>query len=94
MKVAGLENCEHFYKSILAENGELDSEKIKGEVVRVAVELVNGDEKIKAILLECSDLPPYAFDIQEAVNLPVFDFTTMINYVFSALIRRRFKGFM
>ena len=30
---------------------------------------------------------------QEALGLPVFDFTTMINYVYSGLVRRRFEGF-
>lgn len=44
--------------------------------------------------LECSDLPPYAAAVQGAVNLPVFDFTTMINYIHSSLVRMPFKGFM
>jgi hypothetical protein len=39
-------------------------------------------------------LAPYAAAVQETVNLPVFDFITMINYVFSAVVRRRYRGFM
>ena len=72
----------------------LDPEKIEPEVVGAAQYLVGENEGVKAILLECSDLPPYAAAVQEAVHLPVFDFVTMINYVFSALVRRRFDGFM
>jgi hypothetical protein len=56
--------------------------------------MVETHPDIGAIVLECSDLPPYAAAVQAAVNLPVFDFITMIQYVHSALVRRPFQGFM
>jgi len=58
----------------------------------VTQRLVQENEDIKAILFECTDLPPYAAAVQEVVGLPVFDFSTLVNYVFSALVRRRFDG--
>jgi hypothetical protein len=94
LKVVGMQDQKFFYDAIFAESGSLDFEKVQEEVVGIASGLVQGDDKIKAILLECSDLPPYAAAVQEAVGLPVFDFTTMIHYVFSALVRRPFVGFM
>lgn len=39
------------------------------EVVQGALELVNENENVGAILLECSDMPPYAADIQAATQL-------------------------
>jgi Asp/Glu/hydantoin racemase len=63
-------------------------------VVGVARRLVAEDDQVQAILLECSNLPPYAAAVQAAVNLPVYDFITMINYVFSAVVRRRFVGWV
>jgi hypothetical protein len=92
--IAGMEDQKHFYDAIHAEKGELDFEKVEEEVVEVARALVEEDQKTRAILFECTDLPPYAAAVQEAVGLPVFDFTTMINYVFSALVRNRFEGFV
>jgi hypothetical protein len=94
IKVAGMEDQKNFYDAILAEKGELNFEAVQKEVVQVAKKLVSEDDRIRAILLECSDLPPYAAAVQEAVNLPVFDFTTMINYVFSGLVRKPFEGFI
>ncbi len=94
IKVVGMEKQQHFYEQIHVQTGELDLENIEREVVEKALELMEGEDKIGAILLECTDLPPYAAAVQEAVNLPTFDVTTMINYVFSALIRRRFDGFV
>jgi hypothetical protein len=92
VKITGMEDQPNFYNAILAEKGTLDFEKAEQEVVGVAKRLVEGDDKVKAILLECSNLPPYAAAVQEAVNLPVYDFITMINYVFSAVVRKGFDG--
>jgi hypothetical protein len=49
------------------------------------------ESAVGAILLECSLLPPYAAALQAAVGVPVFDYVTMINYVFSAVVRQPFK---
>ncbi len=92
LAIAGLEDQPHFYDAIHAEKGYLDFEKVEQEVVRATQRLVTENEGVKAILFECTDLPPYAAAVQEAVGLPVFDFSTLVNYVFSALVRRRFDG--
>ena len=53
-------------------------------MLQAASEIINDNPEIGAILLECSDLPPYAADIQNIVHKPVFDFITMINWVHMA----------
>ncbi|MBF0232406.1 MAG: aspartate/glutamate racemase family protein [Desulfamplus sp.] len=92
--VAGMEDQEEFRDAILKEKGTLDSLKIQDELVEVAVSLLQQNPDIGSILLECSDLPPYAHAVQTAIGLPVFDFFTMINYVHTALVRKPFHGFM
>jgi len=92
--IAGMESQPEFKSAILEEKGTLDSVKIEKEVVGVAQQLAQDNTDLGSILLECSDLPPYAAAIQDAVNLPVFDFTTMINYIHSSLVRMPFKGYM
>jgi len=47
---------------------------------------------IGAVLLECSDLPPYSADIQQACGLPVFDFITLINWAHHAVAQRPYYG--
>ncbi|MGD8740176.1 MAG: aspartate/glutamate racemase family protein [Desulfobacterales bacterium] len=93
LAIAGMEDQKHFYDAIHAEVGELDFDAVEAEVVGVTQDLIAREENIKAILFECTDLPPYAAATQQAVGLPVFDFTTMINYVYSGLVRKRFEGF-
>ena len=58
----------------------------------VARRMVDKDPSIRAILLECSLLPPYGAAVQAAVNLPVFDYITMIKFVFSAVVKKRYRG--
>jgi len=94
LRVGGMEDQKEFREAILEEKGTLDSDLIEREVVGVAKKLVTDNPDIGALVLECSDLPPYAHAIQKEVNLPIFDFTTMIRYVHTALVRKEFQGFM
>jgi hypothetical protein len=48
--------------------------------------------EVGAILLECSDLPPYAWAIQKASGLPVYDFITLINWVEQAVVQKPYYG--
>ena len=92
--VAGMEDQPAFHAAIHAEVGKLDFDAIETEVVAVAESLIEKNPSVRALLIECTDLPPYAAAVQEATGLPVFDYSTLINYVFSAVVRTRFEGYM
>ncbi|MEW5724417.1 MAG: aspartate/glutamate racemase family protein [Thermodesulfobacteriota bacterium] len=92
--VAGMEGQKEFREAILEEKGTLDSDRIEREAVQVASDLVARHPETGGILLECSDLPPYAHAIQAITKRPVFDFVTMIEYVHRTLIRAPYTGFM
>ena len=94
LAIKGMEDQQEFREAILEEKGTLDSERIEKEVIYVSKELIAANPDIGAFLLECSDLPPYAHAIQQEVNLPIFDFVTMIEYVHAALVRKEIHGFM
>jgi len=94
LEISGLENCSNFRIAFIEEKGELDSNAVEEEVIAVALEMVQNIPEIKLLLLECSVLPPYAAAIQKATGLPVFDYVTMINYVYSVVHRQYFTGFM
>ena len=91
MVVAGMENCPAFRSAVIEESGELDSALVEQEIVGVAGRLKQEHPDIGAIFLECSDMPPYAAAIQAALHLPVFDFVTMINFMYAALTRAPFE---
>jgi Asp/Glu/hydantoin racemase len=92
--IRGMEGQAAFCSAIMQEEGTLDSDAVEREVVAVARDLVETNPDVEALLLECSSLPPYGAAVQEALHLPVFDFITMINYVYSALARGPYQGTM
>lgn len=94
LRIAGLENRSHFYGFGIQETGCLDVDAVRAEVVETAEKLVADHPGIRALLLECSLLPPYARAVQAAVNLPVFDYVTMIKYVFTAVVQKSYQGFI
>ena len=85
---------EEEFSAIVEGRGSFDNEKLRKEVVQKAIELVKSDPHIAAILLECSDLPPYAYDIQKAVQLPVYDYISLIRWVHFANSQRPYVGFI
>ena len=92
--IAGMQDQPTFWSGIMREEGTLDTDVVEREVVGVARDLVHANPDIGALLLECSDLPPYAAAVQEVVRLPVFDFVSMVNYVYSAIVKARYQGTM
>jgi len=91
--IIGMEEKPYFRAPMVDEKDTLDSDKIEKEVVEKATELVASSPEISSILLECSNLPPYAHAVQKATGRPVFDFTTLINLFYQASFRKPFEGF-
>lgn len=94
MVIYGMEDKEEFRTSILEEKGTLDSGKIEEEVTEKAAQMIAEHPEIAAILLECSDLPPYAHAVHRVTGRPIFDFITMIRHVHSALVPQKYVGCM
>ncbi|MEH6946983.1 aspartate/glutamate racemase family protein [Bacillus sp. JJ634] len=82
------------FSAIIENRGTFDNEKVRNEVVTATINLVNDNPDIAAILLECSDLPPYAADIQRHVKLPTYDFITLINWIHHATSQKPYHGFI
>jgi len=60
-------------------------ETARQEHVTVARRLVEAHPEIGAIVLECTNMPPYRADVQAATGLPVFDITTLVRMVHDAV---------
>ena len=82
------------FSSISNGAGSFDNKKLCDEIVEKAVEITTKYPEIGAILLECSDLPPYAFAIQQAVQLPVYDFITLIRWAHYGNSQNPYYGFI
>ena len=92
--IKGLENEEEFTNFMLYNKLEMDVDKARAENVKVAKELIKENPDVGAIVLECTNMPPYAKDIQEAVQLPVFDIFTLTDMVYNSLVKKEIVGYM
>ncbi len=88
----GLEDKTEFRRTVLDECGTLDVDAVEREVVEAALEVQAEHPEIGAVLLECSDLPPYSAAVQAATGLPVFDWIGFINYVHQAVDAKPYTG--
>ena len=55
------------------------------DVVEAARRLVARWPAVREIVLECTNMPPYAADIQRETGLPVFDIVSLVTMVHTAL---------
>jgi hypothetical protein len=61
-------------------------------MIRLAQKLVAQEPTVGAIVLECTNMPPFAAAVQRAVNLPIFDIVTLINMLHESVTRRPYAG--
>jgi Asp/Glu/hydantoin racemase len=85
LAVAGLEGEKEFTRVLLGDELELDVDLAREEHERVARRLVNEHPDVGALVLECTNMPPYAADVQRATGLPVFDVLSLVHLVHDAL---------
>jgi aspartate/glutamate racemase len=83
--VAGMETEKEFTRVLLDDQMELDVEAARQEHLTVVRRMVKAHSEIGAIVLECTNMPPYRADIQAATGLPVFDITTLVRMVHDAV---------
>jgi len=90
--VMGCENGLEFSSAIMANTGVYNPLKVEQEIVAVAKQMLQDNKDIGAILLECTELSPHAVAVQNAVRMPVWDYTTLTKWIYSGCVRRPFVG--
>jgi Asp/Glu/hydantoin racemase len=83
--VSGMETEKEFTRVLLDDQLELDVDAARQEHLTVARRMLKAHPEIGAIVLECTNMPPYRADIQAATGLPVFDITTLVRMVHDAV---------
>ena len=92
IRIAGMEDQQEFREVMLeGRRAELDVARLREEVLSVAGRLAD-DPTLGAVLLECTDLVPFASEVQRLLGVPVFDIVTLTNYVHAALSRQPYSS--
>jgi hypothetical protein len=89
IRLAGMEEQPEFREVMLeGRRPELDVDRLRREALGRAEQLVADDPAVGALLLECTDLVPFAHAMQARTGLPVFDVVTLTGMVHASLARR------
>jgi hypothetical protein len=69
---------------VIFKGGKVPVEVVTPGIVKMCKDTLNKIPSIRAIILECTELPPYADAIRQATGLPVWDAITNADFFISA----------
>ncbi len=89
--IIGTEGGREFFRMLIrAAATDMDVEAAEADILEAGRALVSAHPGIGAVVLECTNMPPYAAALQEALGLPVYDIYSMIAWFQAGLRPRRF----
>lgn len=88
--VGSTEGGREFTNAVLNDHLEMDVAAARQDNVDAARDLVAKHPDIGALILECTNMSPFAADIREATGLPVFSILTLVQWFQAGLVPRRF----
>lgn len=82
--IEGLEASDQWSKIFSSPDKEVNIARIESDVVEIACSMMERLD-IGAFVLECTDIPPFSKAIRKATGRPVFDFGTLMKFVYLAI---------
>jgi Asp/Glu/hydantoin racemase len=89
--VGTTEGLSHFTQAILGDALELDVAAARADNVEAALALVAAYPDVGALVLECTNMTPYAADIQAATGMPVFSMGNFVSWFQASLAPPRYE---
>ncbi|MEE9428535.1 MAG: aspartate/glutamate racemase family protein [Paracoccaceae bacterium] len=89
--IAGTDEGRAFTHGILDDQPSIDFAACRLDLLDAAKELVTEHDSIGAIVLECTNMTPYAADIRKLTGLPVFSIYSFVRWFHQGLVPDRFR---
>lgn len=86
--IEGVEPHGEFATRLLNDEPALDLARAEAELVGAAARLAHRHPEVGAIVLECTNMPPYAGAVARATGRPVYDVVTLLEWVWRGVARR------
>ena len=67
-------------------------EKAEQEFLTVGREFFRSTPNMGAMVLECTGFPPFARALQREIDIPIFSYSTLLDYAYSVAVHRDFYG--
>lgn len=85
------EGGSEFTRVILGNELQLDVAQARRDNVQAALAMQRDHPELGAIVLECTNMSPYAADIRQATGLPVFSIVDLVCWFQAGLMPRRYS---
>ncbi len=89
--IGGTDPSSEFTSGILNDRASLDFDQCKADNLHAAKALMDENKNIGAIVLECTNMIPYAADIRKLTGVPVYSIYSFVTWFQSGLMPRRFS---
>jgi Asp/Glu/hydantoin racemase len=83
--VEGITPGSALHRTLLEDRPTLDVDDARAQVLAAGARLLAREPRLDAIVLECTNLPPYADALRAASGRPVHDIVTLLNARIAAL---------
>jgi len=90
LPIVGTDQGEELSRVILNDEMTLDRDRATRDLVDAGNRLVEGHPNIGAIVLECTNMVPYAADLRRELDLPVFGIDAFIRWFHGGLLPQRY----
>ena len=84
----GTENGTEFFRVLIGDEEQLDVTAAARDILEAGAALVARHPEVGAIVLECTNMPPYSALPRERLDLPVFDIYSLITWFHASLAPR------
>ena len=64
----------------------------EAQFVKVCTDFADEHRNMGAMVLECTGFPPFARTVQRAIDMPVYSYTTLMDFAYSVAVHRDFYG--
>jgi hypothetical protein len=88
--VVGTDGGEEFTRAILGNEPKLDVAAAERDILKAGEELIDRHPETGAVLLECTNMGPYARALSEHIARPVFDIVSFMAWFHAGLSPRDF----
>ena len=88
--IVGTEGGREFTRVMINDEQRLDVAAAESDILAAGEELAANHDGIGAVLLECTNMVPYAQALSQRLQLPVFSIYTFVTWFHSGLVPRSF----
>jgi len=88
--IVGTDEGREFSRAILDDEPTLDVDLARDDLIDAGTRLIKDFPKTGAIVLECTNMVPYAADLRQTLGLPIYSIYSFVTWFQAGLMPRIF----